>query len=1051
MTKPIRRLLLVLLLMGIAASLLGAAAVFSQRQAATRGVADGLPSTSLPFRQPELGVNADLTQYGDAKLAENLDLIQKTGFVWVRQVFAWDAIEKQQGTFDWSAYDRIVDAASGRKLKLVAVLWRSPKWAAAAPTAPPSDMSAFAHFAGALAARYGDRIDVYQVWDEPNLSSGWGGNSPDPVFYTRMLEAVYGPIHAADSTAIVLTAGLAPTIEQGPANLSDILYLRALYENGAARFFDAVAAKPYGFDTPPSDRRVDENVLNFSRLILLREEMERHGDESKALWASHFGWNSLPEGWKGSPSVWGETSAENQAQWTVDAYQRVLTEWPWAGPLILEDWQPAAPPDDPHWGFALRSQDGSLTKTAALIGQNAAHLEDRLWPGIYPAATPLASYGGRWEFSNLGADIVQDGNSVVDVPFSGGSLAVIARRGNYRAYLYVTVDGQESAALPRDDAGHAYQVLSSADSQPHTDLLTLATAPQDGAKHVAHIVADRGWDQWAVAGYAVGWQPDTLAYDWTLGMLLAMAVVLVAVFGIYADTLEWPQLFERLVRWIASGIGQALHLALSVVAALALWLGMALTWGGALPAALQKLGDVPSLALTALTAGVFYFSPWLVVTLVALAALFVLIYSRPPVGLALIMAFTPYYLLPRPLFDRMFSLLEVLALLMIVVWGIHFAADRRKNGWPSLGELWLRTTMLDRATMAFVALGFISLSWADLKGVAITDLRQMILEPAVMYLVLRTTPLSKRERWQIIHLLMLTGVVVAAFGYYQWFVDWRSSPGVFTCLRSVYGTCNNAALFLERLIPLAAAVALMSRDRMKRIVYGAAGIVMLIASVLTVSRGGLLFGLPAALAVVVILWAGRPGVIVTAIGVALEALVLIPLSEYVPRFQKILDTSSGSSSSFYRTQVWRSTFQMLKDHPLTGVGLDQFLYQYRGRYIQPIAWQQPDLSQPHNFLLDYWVRLGILGLAAGIWIQVAFWRLAWTTQRALRQGDPESRLLAVGLMGGMAAMIAHGMVDETHFVIDLAFIFFMTLGLMHQLAGEAADGNHDQGEDAPAG
>ena len=33
--------------------------------------------------------------------------------------------------------------------------------------------------------------------------------------------------------------------------------------------------------------------------------------------------------------------------------------------------------------------------------------------------------------------------------------------------------------------------------------------------------------------------------------------------------------------------------------------------------------------------------------------------------------------------------------------------------------------------------------------------------------------------------------------------------------------------------------------------------------------------------------------------------------------------------------------------------------------------------QPHNFLLNYWLRLGLIGLAAGIWIQVAFWRLAW--------------------------------------------------------------------------
>jgi hypothetical protein len=47
------------------------------------------------------------------------------------------------------------------------------------------------------------------------------------------------------------------------------------------------------------------------------------------------------------------------------------------------------------------------------------------------------------------------------------------------------------------------------------------------------------------------------------------------------------------------------------------------------------------------------------------------------------------------------------------------------------------------------------------------------------------------------------------------------------------------------------------------------------------------------------------------------------------------------------------------------------------------------------------------------------------------------------LMGGMAAMVAHGMVDAVHFVIDLAFIFSMTLGVMAQLGEEAAQNGRD--------
>jgi O-antigen ligase len=370
-------------------------------------------------------------------------------------------------------------------------------------------------------------------------------------------------------------------------------------------------------------------------------------------------------------------------------------------------------------------------------------------------------------------------------------------------------------------------------------------------------------------------------------------------------------------------------------------------------------------------------------------------------------------------------------LLTLAAWGIRAVAERRSKGWPSIVTFWRGMTLLDKAVAGFVLIAALSLLWARLKGVAATELRQMVLEPVAMYLVLRTMRFSESERWWIIHLLMLTGVVVAGYGFYQFVTDWVKSPGQFTCLRSTFGTCNNAALYLGRLIPISAAITLVSKEKW-RWLYAAAGVAMLAAAVLTVSRGGLLLGIPAALALVIVLWGGRRGVMIVVAGVVLELIVLIPLVMFVPRFRDMLDLTSGSSSSFFRTQVWQSTFRMLQDHPVTGVGLDQFLYEYRGHYIMPDAWQQPDLSQPHNFLLDYWVRLGLVGLGIAVMMHYAFWQLALKVLSHLKD-DLASRALVIGLLGGMANMIAHGMVDETHFVIDLAFIFFMSLGLLTQI------------------
>jgi hypothetical protein len=108
-----------------------------------------------------------------------------------------------------------------------------------------------------------------------------------------------------------VAAPLAPTVETGPQNLADHLYLQQLYEEGAAAPSTWRPASPTA-STPARRPHVANDTLNFSRLILLREVMERNGDGGKALWAGNWGWNSLPAGWSGAPSVWGQVTPNSR-------------------------------------------------------------------------------------------------------------------------------------------------------------------------------------------------------------------------------------------------------------------------------------------------------------------------------------------------------------------------------------------------------------------------------------------------------------------------------------------------------------------------------------------------------------------------------------------------------------------------------------------------------------------------------------------------------------------------------------------------------------------
>jgi len=151
-----------------------------------------------------------------------------------------------------------------------------------------------------------------------------------------------------------------------------------------------------------------------------------------------------------------------------------------------------------------------------------------------------------------------------------------------------------------------------------------------------------------------------------------------------------------------------------------------------------------------------------------------------------------------------------------------------------------------------------------------------------------------------------------------------------------------------------------------------------------------------------------------------------------PRIQALFNGEGGTS--FFRVALWKSTLDLIMDKPWLGVGPDNFLYAYRGRYLRPEAWQEPSLSHPHNVVLDFAARLGVLGVAAFALMQMAFWRVAW---RVLREAKSSLNIgqwaLIIGLMASMIDFLAHGLVDAAYFVVDLSFVFMLTLALVQKL------------------
>ena len=983
-----------LLRLGVAALLLALLLLatfltWQRMQAAGEGYPD-IPHDLPPALDVRLGINADLQQYDNSDLDRALARIEEAGLGWVRQTFLWAGIEPHPGRFEWARWDAIVDRVSERGLRLVAVLDSAPAWtqldpANPHPAAPPREVADFGRFAHAFARRYGDTIDYYQVWDEPNLSEHWGAAYVDPTAYVRLLREGYVQIKDVDPSARVILAGLAPTAENGPLNLNEVAFLEGVYAAGGAVFFDVAAAKPYGFWHRADDPQTDVSVLNFSRVELLRRVMVAHGEADKPLWAVAFGWNALPEGWQGRPSAWGTDTEGVQFTDTIAAIERARRQWPWLGLMLLSHLQPDVPPDDPFVGFSLLDKSGRPRPVYDAV-RALATARPVAWPGRYCPAHPSARYTGDWRVTAAGADVPAGADAAVGdvrliIPFYGTRLDLTVRRGDFWGTLYVSIDGQPADRLPRDAQGRAYLVLY--DPLHETATVTVAAGLPDGL-HEAVIVPDGGWGQWVIAGWTVGREPNLTPYRIAL-VFMTLASTICLVVTVFHARSSFPLLHSSF---------STLH--------------------SFLPESLQ-------LALMAFITVVFYFAPGLPLSLVALSALALLVFLRPDHGLALVAFNIPFFLRPKPLAGKAFSLVEIGTLLCFAAWAIrgilNFAICSPQSAIRSLRSA-------DWAVFFLVGLGTLSLTWADNFGVASQEFRIVILEAGLFYLLLRVTAGRGRERLYrlVVDALVAGAAVVSFIGLGQYFVsgDVITAEGV-RRVRALYGSPNNLALFLERILPLLAALALWGRNRWRRTLHVLAVLPVLAALFLTFSKGALFIGLPTALFFLGLM-RGRRTVLLALAALAVLAVALLPFAS-TERFANTFDLAQGTA--FFRVKLWQSTVKMIADHPLTGVGLDNFLYAYRTRYVQPEASDELNLSHPHNIVLDFWTRLGLGGVAVLFWLAIAFFRAGFHRYHCLPDGD--DRAMILGLLASMVAALAHGLIDHAFFLVDLAFVFTLTL------------------------
>lgn len=1015
-------IILTLAVMAMAGAIVAWLATEQQMRFDLRGYENPVTTSDLPYRVPRFGVNVDLRQYDDTSLAMQLRMMQDLGVHWVRQ-----PVDMASPASDaWSQWLEIWHAvASTNALEPIAVMLcpaDKPGW----------NTNDYIAWLDDFSKQFAAEIDYYQICDEPNIALSWP--DPNPSAYAALLAESYSVIRVNDPDSTILAAALAPTTETGPENVSDIIYFEELLRLGVGQYIDAFAAKPYGFATDPSDREVAQDHLNFSRIVAMRELLREYDLHHIPLWASNWGWNALPRDWTGRPSIWGDVTEAQQSQYTREALSRAEREWPWLAGMIIQHWQPAAPLDDPIWGFSLLDPSG---QPRSIYGTLQQHLESHpsqhyATNGIYPAQNAYTTYHGAWTFSALGADIGWLQDSQAQFHFSGTDIALITRESDANANLFVSIDGQPANALPQDAGGNAYLLLRSDTGQTKIRTIRVGANLEDEA-HMLTISADETVPdetqlRWPLVGFAVSSGDLRAPYTQQIRIAQIIAMISTIAVGFAAARINW-RIPSVLITRLTSQFNSLWQNIITAVTTIAMMLGMLVTWNEGVPQVFRR--DSVQIVLSLATAGLLYINQWgLVIAVFCAAVLLIFFYHRPQLGLILTVIWSPLFLFPVELYLYAFPMVEVLLWLTVVAMILRWLAQtgilrQTTPGIVSHGivDLHKSLTWLDTLMLIWLLLGCLAVLNSSRPSVAITEFRTLFLQPALFYWLLRQTT-DKHTVNQLVFALISAALIVSTIGLFMWIRgDVIEAEGGVRRLVSVYGSPNNVALFLMRAIPFIFAALLVSKRRGISLpgigIYGVLALTMS-ALVLTQSAGAIFLALPAGLSVMLVSKYGRRAVAVIPI-LALAVVVSFFIASQSPRFSRFTDLTEGTN--FYRLRVWESTLNMVADSPLLGVGLDQFLYEYRDTYMLPDAWREPDLSHPHNIILDFWSRLGIGGV---VWLVFLVWRLWRVFSHASAH---EESVLMIGTAGAWASLLTHGLVDNSIFVIDLAYVFALLMAI----------------------
>ncbi len=351
------------------------------------------------------------------------------------------------------------------------------------------------------------------------------------------------------------------------------------------------------------------------------------------------------------------------------------------------------------------------------------------------------------------------------------------------------------------------------------------------------------------------------------------------------------------------------------------------------------------------------------------------------------------------------------------LWGLRDPAARATARWP----FW-------PPVLAFSGVTMLSALLSGHALVSIEASKGLLLAAALYVMVDALREPSAAGRF--LFGLALAATAAAIVGLLQ--VGLCPGLGVpVTSPRWLYHRCDRAHGFFSIYMTLAGVLSLVLLATLPRLTGGGQDlrrlavpwVVMLWGLIMTYTRGAWIGFAAGVLTVAGTIRRGRWFLVAGLLALAGAALLAPP--ELRHRFLSMTDPDESGVRE--RVYMWKSGFAMWRERPLLGAGPGGVKREY-SRYALPEAFKKRT-SHVHNTPLQILVERGLLGLAAWLWIWVAFYTHAIRLLRRLPHEARPERALVAGSLAAITGFLIGGLSEYNFGDSEVAMVAWALMAL----------------------